>query len=105
MLKICLKIKFVVEIFCILGVKSVYSFVFLKYASYTNQWKKVILKKLEMISMLFGIKKEKLQEKQFTGDELNDIFLTLKKRSIMWCLPLLCDESMFKQVVAALKFG
>ena len=56
--------------------------------------------KLEMISMLFGIKKERLQEKQFTGDELNDIFLTLKADQLCG-LPLLCDESMFKQVVAA----
>ena len=56
--------------------------------------------KLEMISVLFGIKKEKLENKHFTTEELNEIFLTLKADQLCG-LPLLCDESMFKQVVAA----
>ena len=56
--------------------------------------------KLEMVSVLFGIKKEKLESKHFTSGELNEIFLTLKADQLCG-LPLLCDKSMFTQVVAA----
>ena len=56
--------------------------------------------KLEMVSVLFGIKKEKLESKHFTSGELDEIFLTLKADQLCG-LPLLCDKSMFAQVVAA----
>ena len=56
--------------------------------------------KLGMVSALFGIKKEKLESKHFTSEELDEIFLTLKADQLCG-LPLLCDESMFKQVIAA----
>ena len=56
--------------------------------------------KIEMISVLYGIKKEKLEAKNFTKEELNEIFLTLKADQVCG-LPLLCDKSMFAQVIAA----
>ena len=56
--------------------------------------------KLELLSVLFGIKQEKLEAKHFTTEELDEIYLTLKADQLCG-LPLLCDESMFKQVVAA----
>ena len=56
--------------------------------------------KIELLSVLFGIKKEKLQAKHFTSEELNEIYLTLKADQLCG-LPLLCDESMFNQIVAA----
>ena len=56
--------------------------------------------KIKMISMLFGVKKEKLEEKNFTDEELQEIFLTLKADQL-YGLPLLCDKSMFNQIIIA----
>jgi len=56
--------------------------------------------KIEMISVLYGIKKQTLEDKNFTVEELNEIFLTLKADQLCG-LPLLCDKSMFAQVIAA----
>ena len=56
--------------------------------------------KIKMISLLFGIRKERLEEKNFTDEELNEIFLSLQADQLCG-LPLLCDKSMFNQIVAA----
>ena len=56
--------------------------------------------KIEMISVLYGIKKKTLEDKHFTVEELNEIFLTLKADQLCG-LPLLCDKSMFTQVITA----
>lgn len=56
--------------------------------------------KIQMISLLFGITKERLEQKNFTEEELDEIFLTLKADQLCG-LPLLCDKSMFNQIVLA----
>lgn len=56
--------------------------------------------KIQMISLLFGISKEKLEKKNFSKEELDEIFLTLKADQL-YGLPLLCDKSMFNQIVLA----
>ena len=56
--------------------------------------------KIAMISVLFGVPKEKLSKKNFSKQELDEIFLTLKADQLCG-LPLLCDKSMFRQIVAA----
>ena len=56
--------------------------------------------KMKMISVLFGISIEKLTEKNFSKQELDEIFLTLKADQLYGLL-LLCDKSMFSQIVAA----
>ena len=61
---------------------------------------KTYTEKIQMISLLFGISKESLEQKNFTEEELEEIFLTLKADQLCG-LPLLCDKSMFNQIVLA----
>jgi hypothetical protein len=55
--------------------------------------------RIQIIAELFGINRKKLEEKNFTDEELQEILLSLKADQLSG-EPLLCDKNIFTQIVA-----
>lgn len=55
--------------------------------------------RIQIIAELFGINQKKLEEKNFTDEELKEILLSLKADQLSG-EPLLCDKNIFTQIVA-----
>jgi hypothetical protein len=55
--------------------------------------------RIQIIAELFGINRKKLEEKNFTDEELQEILLSLKADQLSG-EPLLCDKNIFTQIIA-----
>ena len=55
--------------------------------------------RIQVIAELFGINRKKLEEKNFTEEELQEILLSLKADQLSG-KPLLCDKNIFTQIIA-----
>ena len=55
--------------------------------------------RIQIIAELFGINRKKLEEKNFTDEELQEIVLSLKADQLSE-KPLLCDKNIFTQIIA-----
>ena len=55
--------------------------------------------RIQVIAELFDINRKKLEEKNFTDEELQEILLSLKADQLSG-KPLLCDKNIFTQIIA-----